>query len=171
MVLLALLERRPAHGFALKHSYDHLLGQDRDLKYGQVYATLSRLERDGLADGIGLEPGGGADRKVYAITQAGITELEAWLDQPYLPGGRPTELFAKVLLALVSGREPEPLLHRQRMAHLERMRELTAARNSGDVLDRLVRDYELTHLQADVTWIETAVARLDDLRADLVSIL
>lgn len=167
MALLALLDRRPAHGFALKQSYDLILGQDRVLKYGQVYSTLARLERDGLATGVGLEAGDGADRKVYAITTDGLTELDAWLSTPTLPGGRPSELFTRVILALVSGRAPEPILDAQRARYLERMRELTAARNDGDVLDRLARDYEMTHLEADISWIEVAIGRLPHLRRDL----
>ena len=49
MALLALLDRTPSHGFALKRRYDDLLGHDRELRFGQVYATLARLERDGCA--------------------------------------------------------------------------------------------------------------------------
>lgn len=167
MAMLALLDRRPTHGFALKRSYDRLLGQGRDLKYGQVYSTLGRLERDGLTDGIGVERGDGADRKVYAITAEGVSEFEAWLDAPHLPGGRPSELFTKVVLALVADRSAEPILDTQRRTYLERMRELTAARGEGDVVDLLARDYELQHLEADIRWVEIAAARLGDLRREV----
>src|SRR5690625_6666553 len=68
MALLALLDDGPAHGFDLKRRYDALLGHGRELKYGQVYATLQRLERDGMAAGVGVEAGSGADRKLYAVT-------------------------------------------------------------------------------------------------------
>ncbi|HLR94691.1 MAG TPA: PadR family transcriptional regulator [Jiangellaceae bacterium] len=167
MAMLAFLDRKPAHGFALKRSYDRLLGQGRDLKYGQVYSTLARLERDGLADGIGVEPGEGADRKVYAITDGGVSELQAWLDAPHLPGGRPAELFTKVVLALVAGRPAEPILDIQRRTYLERMRELTTARSEGDVVDRLARDYEMRHLEADIRWLEIAAVRLGDLQREI----
>ena len=102
MALLALLDSSPSHGFALKRRYDDLLGHDRELRFGQVYATLARLERDGLADGVGLERGEGADRKVYAITPDGVAELDRWLVTPQLPGGRPAELFTRVILALAA---------------------------------------------------------------------
>lgn len=167
MAVLALLDRHPAHGFALKRSYDELFGRGRELKYGQVYSTLARLERDGLAHGVGVQPGEGADRKVYAITDSGVAELETWLDQPQQPSGRPSELFTKVTLALASSRAAEPVLDRQRRAHLERMRELTAVRHTGDVIDRLARDHELAHLEADIRWVELAAARLGELRADM----
>lgn len=171
MALLALLEGHPSHGFALKRRYDGLLGHDRELRYGQVYATLSRLERDGLADGLGLQPGEGADRKVYAITAGGVAELDRWLATPELPGGRPTELFTKVVLALVAGRPAEDVLDSQRAVHLERMRELTARRADGDAVDRLARDFEAAHLDADLRWIELAAARLADLRNGVAAVL
>lgn len=163
MALLALLDSRPAHGFALKRTYDGLLGHDRELRYGQVYATLARLERDGLADGVGLEPGEGADRKVYAITPDGVAELDRWLASPQLPGGRPSELFTKVVLALAAKRPVEQILDAQRAVYLARMRELTAARRAGDVIDRLAGDFEIAHLDADLKWIEIAGARLSEI--------
>lgn len=163
MALLALLDDGPSHGFALKRRYDALLGQGRELKYGQVYATLARLERDGLAHGVGLEQGEGADRKVYAITPDGVAEFDRWLASPQLPSGRPAELFTKVILALASGRPAVEVLDAQRGAYLARMRELTAARGAGDVIDRVAGDYEIAHLEADLRWIEVAGARLAEL--------
>ena len=167
MAILALLDDGPTHGFALKRRYDALLGQGRELKYGQVYSTLARLERDGLADGIGVEQGEGADRKVYAITSAGVSELDTWLATPHLPSGRPAELFTKVILALVAGRPADAVLDAQRRTYLARMRELTAARHGGDVVDRLAGDYEIAHLEADLRWIELAGTRLGDLAASV----
>jgi len=164
MALLALLDGRPSHGFALKRRYDGLLGHDRELRYGQVYATLARLERDGLADGVGLQPGEGADRKVYAISQNGVAELDRWLATPQLPGGRPAELFTRVILALVAHRPADEVLDAQRVVYLARMRELTAQRGEGDAVDRLARDFEMAHLDADLRWIELAVARLADIQ-------
>lgn len=164
MALLALLDRRPSHGFALKRRYDGLLGHDRELRFGQVYATLARLERDGLADGVGFQRGEGADRKVYAITGYGVAELDRWLATPQLPGGRPAELFTKVVLALVAHRPADVVLDTQRAIYLTRMRELTAKRAQGDAVDRLARDFEMAHLDADLRWIELAVARLADVQ-------
>lgn len=165
MALLALLDDGPAHGFDLKRRYDALLGHDRELKYGQVYATLQRLERDGLTDGVGVEAGSGADRKLYAVTPQGVSELDAWLVTAQQTSGRPAELFTRVVLALVSGRSATAVLDAHRKAFLDRMRQLTAARHDGDAIDRLAGDYEIAHLEADLQWIELAGARLKDLAA------
>lgn len=163
LALLTLLEPAPAHGFALKRRYDEFLGKDRELKSGQVYSTLARLERDGLAQGVGFEQGGAAERKLYAITSAGVSEVDVWLGTPALPGGRPSELFTRVILALVAGRPAEQVLDGQRAVYLGRMREITRGRDEGDVVDRLAGDFELAHLEADLKWVELAGARLADL--------
>jgi len=169
MALLAFLDDGPSHGFALKRRYDGLLGQGRELKTGQVYSTLARLERDGLARGVEIAKGEGPERRVYAITEGGVAELEDWLREPHLPGARPTELFTKVILALVSGRRPDELLDEQRAVYLARMRELTAARHDSDVVGRLAGDYEIAHLQADLEWISIAAARLDEVAAQVAT--
>jgi DNA-binding PadR family transcriptional regulator len=163
-VLLGLLEAEPRHGYTLKQEYDERFGAERPLLYGQVYATLGRLQRDGLAEAVGVESGGGPDRKVFAITPAGVTELEQWLAQPE-PASAPLPhlLFAKVVLALMSGRPAEQILDAQREVHIARMRVLTARRHDADVIDRLTDDFEIHHLEADLAWIETAGARLDRL--------
>ncbi|WP_448071811.1 PadR family transcriptional regulator [Georgenia yuyongxinii] len=167
MALLALLDDGPTHGFDLKRRYDALLGHERELKYGQVYSTLQRLERDGLAAGVGVEAGAGADRKVYAITPGGVSELDAWLATPQPASGRPSELFTRVVLALVAGRSAEQVLDAHRRVYLDRMRELTAARHAGDVVDRLAGDYEIAHLEADLQWMEVAAVRLGEIAAQV----
>ena len=119
----------------------------------------------GWREAVGVESGGGPDRKLYAITGAGVTELEHWLSQPE-PTSAPLQnvLFAKVVLALMSGRPADQLLDAQRTVHVARMRELTARRHDADITERLATDFEIHHLEADLKWIETAGARLDRLR-------
>src|SRR5690625_4112621 len=165
MALLALLDDGPAHGFDLKRRYDALLGHGRELKYGQVYATLQRLERDGMAAGVGVDAGSGADRKLYAVTPQGDSELDTWLATAQPTSGGPAELFTRAVLALVSGRSATAVLDAHRKVFLDRTRQLTAARHDGDAIDRLAGDYEIAHLEADLQWIELAGARLKDLTA------
>lgn len=74
-----------------------------------------------------------------------------------------TVLFAKVVLALMLGRPAEAYLDTQRAAHLQRMRELTEIRRSGGLVDALLADHGLFHLEADLRWIDTTAARLDAL--------
>ena len=166
--LLGLLEREPSHGYELKRAYDGYFGNGKPLPFGQVYATLGRLERDGRVTVTGTEPGGGPERKRYAITPDGVTVLEDWLAQPEDPAPQlQPVLFTKVVLALLSDRPAGRYLDRQRAAHLARMREITARRRSSGVAGVLVADYALFHLEADLRWIDMTAARLGQLAKEI----
>ena len=164
LTLLGLLEREPSHGYDLKRDYDAYFGRGKPLPFGQVYATLARLARDGkvVIDEVG--PGEGPDRKRYVITELGATEVETWLTEPVEPEPHlQTVLFAKVVLALMLGRSAEQYLDTQRRAHLQRMRQLTEIKRTGSLVDALLADHGLFHLEADLKWIDLTVARLDAL--------
>jgi DNA-binding PadR family transcriptional regulator len=164
LTLLGLLEREPSHGYDLKRDYDSYFGRGKPLPFGQVYATLSRLTRDGKAVAAGTEPGAGPDRKRYTITQAGASEVETWLSEPVEPEPHlQTVLFTKVVLALMLGRSAEHYLDTQRAAHLQRMRELTDLKRSGNLVEALLADHGLFHLEADLRWIDVTSARLSSL--------
>jgi len=168
LTMLGLLEREPSHGYELKRDYDAYFGRGRPLPFGQVYATLARLARDGKVIAGGAEPGAGPERKSYVITEAGATEVETWLAEPTEPEPHlQTVLFTKVVLAQMLGHPADRYLDTQRTAHLARMRELTELKRGGDLLDVLRADYGLFHLEADLRWIEMTAARLDALAKEV----
>jgi DNA-binding PadR family transcriptional regulator len=170
ITLLGLLEREPSHGYDLKRDYDTYFGRGKPLPFGQVYSTLGRLARDGKVVISDVGPGEGPDRKRYIITELGATEVQAWLTEPIEPEPHlQTVLFAKVVLALMLGRPADIYLDTQRSAHLQRMRELTEVKRSGNLVDMLLADHGLFHLEADLRWIEMTTARLDALAQEVRS--
>ena len=166
--LLGLLEQQPSHGYELKRQYDEYFGRDKPLPFGQVYATLSRLARDGRVLAEGNAPGEGPERKLYAITPEGEAALAAWLATPEPPEPHlQTILAIKTILALLLQRPADTYLDAQRHAHLERMRGLTTVRREAPFLDALLADHAIFHLEADLRWIELTTARLDQLAKEL----
>jgi DNA-binding PadR family transcriptional regulator len=164
VTLLGLLEREPSHGYDLKRDFDTFFGRGKPLPFGQVYATLARLARDGKAVAGDAEPGAGPERRRYAITAEGRAEVEAWLREPVEPEPHlQTVLFTKVVLALMLDRPADAYLDAQRAAHLRRMRELTNLRRDGGVVDALLADHALFHLEADLRWIDVTADRLSSL--------
>jgi DNA-binding PadR family transcriptional regulator len=162
LTLLGLLERGPSHGYDLKRDYDAYFGQGKPLRYSQVYSTLSRLARDGKAVAGPAEQGAGPERRRYVITAAGATDVRRWLAEPVPPEpDLHSDLFAKVILALMLGRPADGYLDAQRAAHRRRMRELTELRREGEPLSALLADHALFRLEADLRWIDHAAARLD----------
>jgi DNA-binding PadR family transcriptional regulator len=166
--LLGLLKESDRHGYDLKQSYDRRFGSSRPVRFGQVYRTLAQLQRDGLVEVVGVEPGAGPDRKRYSITAEGVTDLARWLAEPEDPQPQlQTVLFTKVVLALLSGTPADVFLEDQRQRHLAVMRELTAAKRTASLRDSMLIDYQLFHIEADLRWIDHAAGRLDTLAAEI----
>ena len=119
---------------------------------------------------LGEEPGAGPDRKKYEITPAGQQRVEQWLHTPDVPS--PTlqsELFAKTVIALLVDDDAQRLLDVQRAEHMARMRELTRLKREGDLLQVLMCDHGLFHIEADLRWIELTGARLTHLKKELTN--
>jgi len=166
--LLGLLEPAPRHGYDLKREYDARFGQQRPVKPGQVYSTLSRLLRDGEVSLVGVDRVDGPDRTTYALTIDGVTHLERWLAEPedatpYLQ----STVYTKVVLAVLSGRPADRMLEAQRTAHLAVMRELTERKRDADLATTLACDFALFHLEADIRWVKHTTARLNRLAQEL----
>jgi DNA-binding PadR family transcriptional regulator len=160
-VMLALLRGGPAHGYDLKRDHDDWFPDSRPMAYGQVYATLGRLEHAGLVEVVETRVDGGPERTVYALSERGGDELSAWLDEPAKPAASSAdEIVRKTVAALRTGADPAGFLARQRAAHLRRMHELTTAEPEADTAARLARDHLIAHLDADLRWLDTAAERL-----------
>lgn len=169
-VHLALLLSGPRHGYDIKRAHDAWFPAERPLAFGQVYATLGRLVRDGHAEVVGTHSEGGPERTVYAITELGRERLLTWLDEPAPPAGTAgEEIIRKTVVALhatTSGADAERVLSGQRAAHLRRMRQLqrrvtTAELAPGtDLAVRLADRHALLHLDADLRWLEEAAEAL-----------
>jgi DNA-binding PadR family transcriptional regulator len=173
-VLLGLLAGGPRHGYDLKKAHDERLPQGKPLAFGQVYATLGRLERDGFVVPSGQDREGGPDRVSYQLTDSGREHLSAWLSAVESPVPYVTStLFSKVVVALLAAdldRTREYLVA-QRAAHVARMRELTAAKTKPGVSvgDVVAADYAIGHLDADLRWLQTTLARVADLHKEVTA--
>ncbi|AWE42776.1 MULTISPECIES: PadR family transcriptional regulator [unclassified Actinobaculum] len=168
LALLGLLGPAPGYGYDLKQSYDHWFGSRRPLAYGQVYATLARLIRDGLITLVAQEPGAGPERKRYEITEQGRKRVEEWMfTADPVADTLQSNLFAKTIIALLLGDDAQRLLDIQRSAHLARLRELTRAKQEADLRGALLADHAMFHIEADLQWIDVTEARLGSLRKEV----
>jgi hypothetical protein len=94
--------------------------------------------------------------------------LEQWLSTPETQNPNTQSiLFTKVVTAILLDKEPNVYLDAQRAAHIERMHDLTQRRRSGDLAQALRADYALFHLEADLRWIDTTMARIKTLTQEI----
>ncbi len=162
--VLGLLQPGPRHGYDLKRAFDRSFPLAKPLAFSQVYSTLGRLERDGLVEVTEQQPGEGPERTVYGLTGAGRRHVHAWVTAPEPPSPHVANLlYAKLVVARLGGSDGSAYLDAQRTAHLARMRELTRERRGSDPAAALAADYALFHLEADLRWLETTLARLETL--------
>lgn len=75
LLLLTALATAPRHGYALIEAVADLSSGRVRLKPGSLYATLDRLEREGLVSESGTEVVSGRHRRYYRLTDAGTDEL------------------------------------------------------------------------------------------------
>lgn len=156
-VVLALLRSGPAHGYDLKRDHDAWFPDARPMAFGQVYATLGRLEKSGLVQVVETRAESGPERTVYALSERGEQQLREWLAEPAGAAAASTdEIVRKTIAALRTGDSPSAFLARQREAHLRRMHELTVGAPERDPAARLARDHLVAHLDADLRWLERA---------------
>jgi DNA-binding PadR family transcriptional regulator len=101
--LLGLLSERPASGYDLAKAFEGELGTYAwQAGYNRIYPELARLADEGL-----IEPAdeGARRRRAYALTEAGLAELRAWLLAPRKGGAVRNEPVLR--LFLLSALEPE----------------------------------------------------------------
>ena len=164
--ILAVLDRRSMHGYELRREIEAELGDEWAINYGQVYATLERLLRDGFvvqSDTVAVSDA--PDRKLYTVTPAGRAELRHWFLTPV--GGaeaRRDELFAKIVLGLTSDVDVVEIIQVQRKSELRRIGELTALKSSKDssldLAEILQLDMFILRTEAIIRWLDIAESKI-----------
>jgi DNA-binding PadR family transcriptional regulator len=161
--LLALLSEGPKYGLQLREEFVARTGDVWPLNVGQVYATLQRLERDGLIESDdAAQPG---PQKGFRITSDGTRELTGWLHTPSDLSVPPRdELVIKILVASrVPGTDVHDLIQVHRRHLVELMQEWTRIKEDEAEHDlglALAVDAELFRLDAVVRWLDAADGRL-----------
>ncbi|WP_436700738.1 PadR family transcriptional regulator [Nocardioides sp. BYT-33-1] len=177
--LLALLEQQPMYGYQLRAEFEQRTGTAWPLNVGQVYTTLTRLERDGLALAAGEDDEG---HVVYRITDAGRDEVATWFTTPVARTQPPRdELAIKLALAVtVPGVDVGTVIQQQRSATMAALQDYTrlkrraaggpdatgatgapgGADERADLAWSLVLDSLVFGAEAEIRWLDHCEARL-----------
>jgi DNA-binding PadR family transcriptional regulator len=161
--LLALLSEGPKYGFQLRQEFEASTGDVWPLNVGQVYTTLDRLERDGLAESDDLD--GDERQRNFRITSKGEDELARWLRTPPDLAQPPRdELVIKVLVASrLSEVNVYDVIQVHRRYLVQLMQQWTRLKEDEahfDLAFALAVDAELFRLDAVVRWLDAADGRL-----------
>lgn len=160
--LLALLSTGPMYGAQLRSEFESRTGGTWPLNVGQVYTTLSRLERDGLVEQAGEADADG--RIAYRLTGPGLTEAKRWWGAPVSRESTPRdELAIKLALAVTVPEVDVPaVVQTQRTATMRYLRDLTRLkqRSQDDLAWGLVVESLIFGAEAEVRWLDHVEARL-----------
>jgi DNA-binding PadR family transcriptional regulator len=133
------------------------------LNVGQVYTTLDRLVRDGMAESDDLD--GDERQRNFRITEKGEDELTRWLRTPPDLAQPPRdELVIKVLVASrLTDVDVYDVIQVHRRYLVQLMQQWTRLKEDEAHLDlafALAVDAELFRLDAVVRWLDAADGRL-----------
>ncbi|MDI2131924.1 PadR family transcriptional regulator [Yinghuangia seranimata] len=160
--LLALLDQGPRYGYQLRAEFESRTGSTWPLNVGQVYTTLGRLDRDGLAQPDGEDDEG---HVFYRITDAGRRELHAWFDEPVSRADRPRdELAIKLAMAVtVPGVDVVAVVQHQRAHTLRMLQDYTRLKMRAaddDLAWQLVLENLVFQAEAEIRWLDHCEARI-----------
>ncbi|WP_328537763.1 PadR family transcriptional regulator [Streptomyces sp. NBC_00344] len=166
--LLALLEQGPRYGSQLRTEFESRTGATWPLNVGQVYTTLSRLERDGMVVQDGEDDAGHA---LYVITDEGRGELRNWYGAPVdRTSPARDELAIKLAMAVgAPGVDIRAVIQAQRHHTVKAMQDYTrlkaqaltaAPANRDEVAWLLVLEQLIFQAEAEARWLDHCESRL-----------
>jgi DNA-binding PadR family transcriptional regulator len=159
-LFLALLAQKPTHGYELLRSYESMFSTVLpSLNAGQIYTTLSRMERDGLVNKATVVQENRPDKRVYSLTEYGHQVLKIWFDQ-VLTGPRIKDNFyLKLMGARISKMvDPSRLIENQRREYLQTLHDLNLLSLEPEMIEypgkRVLIQGAMLHLKADLEWLD-----------------
>ena len=167
--VLALLGERQRYGYEVRTAFEARMGGTWALNVGQVYSTLSRLERDELVEAAGQDDAG---HQYYAITDRGRSELQAWFTTPVRREDRPRdELAIKLALAFAADDlDVAAVIQTQRRDSVRALQDYTrlkvpgamtsAPADASDLAWQLVLESMIFQAEAEVRWLDHCEGRL-----------
>lgn len=170
--LLAILSLGDCHGYQLKHELTSRTGSVLDVNIGQIYSTLSRLERDGFVRQLPTTPSKDG-QQLFAITEAGRAEAQAWLFEPMVDERDVrNDLATKLALAVtLPSVDVARIVKTQRARDIQKLQALTIDKrgvepqNPAEVAAVLMNDRAIFNLEAELRWLDHIETILGETKA------
>jgi DNA-binding PadR family transcriptional regulator len=160
--ILGVLSTQPTHGYGIKTQFEASTGGVWPLNVGQVYTTLTRLERDGLVQCLSSPDD---EIKNWKITKSGEAALTSWFRTPVDESQLRDELTIKILFAIVAQSvDIRAVIQNQRSAALAKLQLLTKRKRDSQRTDSLVEqlllESQIIKIEAEVKWLDFCETKL-----------
>lgn len=163
LLLLGLLAAQRLHGYRINDFIERNLGRVSRMPKATAYTLLTRLERAGLVEAIAERVGNRPERRVYAITPAGLEHFHAMVEE-VLRQPDPLELPADHALMFIDSlsRAEAARAMRVRIAALdaEIARLAEAPTHGAGIGVDLALSRRAALLRADRDWFAGALGRV-----------
>lgn len=168
--ILAVVNHEPTYGYRVIGLLQALFGDAWTVNSGQIYSTLSRLERDKQIESL---PGDEEQttRTRYAITKKGEDSLRQWYLEPLsISFWARDDIPAKLALSRLSGPvSPQEIIQAQRRKLLQELHQFTVFRDENSIENQpgqyLYLQSAILHLEADLRWLDIVERHLDELHS------
>jgi len=160
--LLGALADQPRTGYELLKHFQQSLAYAWPASHSQIYPELARLLEDGLIEQTGS---GARNSKTYAVTEAGIAEVRAWLrDTTPDRRVRSDAALRTFFLWLLDPAEARKQLEVERtywqgvLDEFLRIREEPTGHNKKARTFRIALEGGIRTVEARLAWIDDALA-------------
>lgn len=157
-IFLALLSKKPMHGYDIKNAFEELLSGQWSLNFGQVYTTLTRLERDGLVEIEEIKSEDKTEKKIYRLTENGQEQLDQWLKQEAEWSVFQDEISFQIsAYELIDRDKASELLKNYQNYLLQLIGELVQKKkavNDENSLTTWIFERNIMKAEADLKWVE-----------------
>ncbi len=159
MALIGQLYDKPGHGYDLHRRVQNDLGQVWHLSQSQAYATLKRLEAQGVITSEEVKQVKLPSRQILQLTELGMQRFLDWLEGPTSGSTRAIRMEFVTRLYFLKQYMPERLpeaFTRQRNEALQNIQRLeTTVSNipAGQVFNRMSMEMRLEQLKTLLTWL------------------
>lgn len=160
LALLGFLRQGPQHGYQIHQMLadPNGLGPIWRLKQSQLYALLTKLEKDGYIWGeLTAQAAARPPRRMFQLTPAGQTAYLDWLQNPVsVPRQMRQEFMTKLYFARREGPEKvRPLIALQRATCQGWLKTLKSETVEPASFNWLIHQYRIGQIEAALAWLET----------------
>jgi len=173
--ILALLAREPLTGYQVSRQLRDPIGLFWQARHSQIYPVLNRLERLGWATAVEIPGPGPRPTRRFAIDDAGLAALRAWIAAPPSRRSGRDELLLRVYASWVADRpvtlgllREAEARHREQLATYDERRRAAEAR--GVAIDPTTADFAdyatlrrgIGFERGRIAWLHWLIGRLEE---------
>lgn len=164
ILILAILQAKPQHGYEIKKNIEHILGGSIPMNNKVLYPALKRFEEMGALQRTVERQDGKPDRHIYYLTESGKEVLQTLLHE-FTPAlvGNDAEFYTRV--AFFHLLEPEArleiLTNRADMiaGKLAHLRDMSTLAGEGKTMSfaRRVLQFHVQQAHHEIDWLRELI--------------